>query len=333
MSWLKDLLFGRSAQLCPIESLESDTVILSEGDSASIEYLIRPHLQSQGRNATILDQRRVAPENLIRLGCRNIIICRYLPKAWIEPLRNFRSQGGRITYFMDDDLMDNNVLMGLPSVYGKKIKTFATSHFRLLTELCHEFWVGSTYLATKYPQWTPLVLTPRTTPEDGKDVGFTTICYHGTSSHQAELKWLVSILSHVGSENDNLVFELFGDNNINKLYRDLPGATILHPMSWSNYLRYTRSVKRDIALAPLLPDAFNKGRGPTKFFDYARVGAVGIYTDVAPYREFIRHEIDGILLPNEPSEWIRAINVLVHDPDRRRAMAVAAAERVRTLSP
>lgn len=333
MSWLNKLLPGRSVQLWPIESLMSDTVILCEGESASIEYLIRPHLQAQGRDAVILDQRRVAPENPVRFGCRNVIICRYLPKVWIQPLRDFRSQGGRITYFMDDDLMDSLALAGLPSAYRKKIKSFATSHFHLLTELCHEFWVGSAFLAAKYWQWAPLVLTPRTVLEAGRDTEFTTICYHGTSSHQAELKWLAPILSGVGREYGNLVFELFGDNNINKLYRDLPGATILHPMSWSNYLRYTRAVKRDIALAPLLPDAFNKGRGPTKFFDYTRMGAVGIYTNVDPYRDFVRHEIDGILLPNEPGEWISAVDALVHDPGRRQAMAMAAAERVRAVHP
>ena len=85
-------------------------------------------------------------------------------------------------------------------------------------------------------------------------------------------------------------------------------------------------------LAPLLPGAFNAARGPTKFFDFARMGAVGIYSDVAPYRGFIRPEVDGILLPNEPAVWVKAIAGLVADPERRVRMATAARERALTLS-
>ena len=44
-----------------------------------------------------------------------------------------------------------------------------------------------------------------------------------------------------------------------------------------------------------------------KFYDYARMGAAGIYTDVEPYRGFVRDGVDGLLLPNEPARWIDAI--------------------------
>lgn len=34
-------------------------------------------------------------------------------------------------------------------------------------------------------------------------------------------------------------FEIFGEHEIYKLYRDLPRVSVLHPMSWQNYLAYT----------------------------------------------------------------------------------------------
>jgi glycosyltransferase involved in cell wall biosynthesis len=103
-------------------------------------------------------------------------------------------------------------------------------------------------------------------------------------------------------------------------------------MDWSNYLTYTGSVRRDIGLAPLLPEPFNAGRAPTKFFDFARMGAVGIYTDTEPYRNFVRHGVDGLLLPNEPMAWAAAIDELATDAVRRQGLAAAARERALAMA-
>jgi hypothetical protein len=84
-------------------------------------------------------------------------------------------------------------------------------------------------------------------------------------------------------------------------------------MRWENYLTFTASQPADIGLAPLLPGAFNAARGAVKFYDYARMGAAGIYTDVEPYRGFVRNGVDGLLLPNEPQRWIDAIAALAQD--------------------
>jgi hypothetical protein len=47
-----------------------------------------------------------------------------------------------------------------------------------------------------------------------------------------------------------------------------------------------------------------------KFYDYARMGAAGVYTDAAPYRGFVRDGVDGLLLPNEPARWVEALAAL-----------------------
>ncbi len=128
------------------------------------------------------------------------------------------------------------------------------------------------------------------------------------------------------------MFEIFGTAPVNRLYRGMPRVAVLHPMSWANYLAYSSAAPLDIGLAPLLPGGFNAARGHTKFFDFVRCGAVGIYSNVEPYASFVRDGVDGLLLPNEPAVWRDAILHLVRDDDRRRGMATAARERAWALA-
>lgn len=308
-------------------TVPSQIMVLTNGDNASLAYLLNPFLAAQGRTISYVDLDG-APDGLIAAACcETIIIARYLSKPWVAPLRRFRAKGGRVVYFMDDDLMDPAATVGLPSNYAKKIRHLATRHRQVLESLCNEFWVASPHLAEKYRAWSPRLLAPRPALTQILAMQATTLCYHGTASHQAELEWLVPVIAQVQAAQAATSFEVFGDHATNRMFRSLPRVAVLHPMSWTNYLAYTASTKRDIALAPLLPQLFNAGRGPTKFFDFARMGAVGIYTDVAPYRGFIRDGVDGVLLPNEPALWMRTICELAADAPRRQRMARAAQER------
>jgi hypothetical protein len=107
-------------------------------------------------------------------------------------------------------------------------------------------------------------------------------------------------------------------------------STLLHPLKWPNYLAYTAASRRQIGLSPLLPTPFNAMRGAVKYYDFARMGAVGLYSDVVPFAGFVRHGIDGLLLDNDPALWVETLVALAGDPLRRTAMAAAA--RVRALA-
>lgn len=312
--------------------LGDDILILANGENASISYLIEPYIASMGRPIRYLSIDEARPADALSIG-GTVVIARYLPDRWVRPLREFSAAGGKVIYFMDDDLMDDKALAGLPAPYIRKIRTLATRQRNILESLCNEFWVTSMHLAEKYRDWMPKLLQarparkfiePRTTA--------ITICYHGTASHQADLVWLAPVIESVQAKAADTHFEVFGDHKVNKMFRDFPRSSVLHPMSWPNYLAYTSSVQRDIALAPLLPEPFNAARGPTKFFDFARMGAVGIYTDVAPYRGFIQNGIDGILLPNDPEVWTHTILELAADVPRRARILKTARERAFSLA-
>jgi len=123
------------------------------------------------------------------------------------------------------------------------------------------------------------------------------------------------------------VYQLIGDQSVNRLFRQLPRATILHPMSWPNYLAHTRSARADIGLAPLMAGGFNSARGPVKFFDYVRMGATTLASDGSVYADFISHDHDGLLLPNDPEVWAGTLLALARDPGRVQRLARAAQQR------
>jgi len=154
------------------------------------------------------------------------------------------------------------------------------------------------------------------------------VCYHGTASHPREIDWLLPVIEQVQARSEAIHFELFGGRAVARRFGGLPRVSVLHPMAWPNYLAYTASHRCDIALAPLLPGAFNAARGPTKFYDYTRMGAAGLYSDVAPYRGFVRDGGDGLLLDNDSERWIGAILTLALDAEKRAGLAAAARQRL-----
>lgn len=302
--------------------------VLSEGNTASTDYFLFPYLESIGYKPQLVDTRQ-APSQVNRPAAHSLIVLsRYFPLAWHELIEELRLAGSRIVYFMDDDLFDIKVLTGLPWRYRWKIVRLALVQQRRLKALCKEFWVSTPYLANKYSNLNPRLIQATPSPKLIRSTSpLVRICYHATASHRRELQWLVEVVRKVQSSATNTHFELFGDTWTKRLFRGIPRVSILHPMSWSQYLAWSSLVQRDIALAPLLPNAFNNARGPTKFFDYARVGAAGIYSSVPPYLDFIREGVDGLLVENDPELWGQMIMDLTIDSIKRTNIAVSARHR------
>lgn len=325
-------MFGRGNAFrkeCKVGPREA-TCVLATADNASYSYFVAPYLSSIGILPTFATFDEVSPDSVFD-GVGTVVIVRFLPRRWVQSLQRFKRMGGRVMYFMDDDLMDPSALEGLPPKYARKIKDLALRQRRVIESISDEYLVSTAYLAEKYAAWRPTVLAPKPSMTQVVAAERIQLCYHGTASHGPELAWLLPVMKEVLGSIQMTQFEVFGDHGVNKMYRSLPRTAVVHPMTWPSYLAYTAGVRRDIALAPLLANGFNAGRGPTKFFDFARMGAVGIYSDCAPYKGFIRNGIDGVLLPNDPEIWARTIVELSVDSARRCAMAEAARARAMSL--
>lgn len=306
----------------PAANWGARVLVLAEGENPSLAFFIRPLLLARGLHCELADVREAPPADASAWDA--VVVVRYLTSGWEKFLADARSAGKPVAYFMDDDLMDRAAHAGLPWRYRFKIERYACLKRRAIERLCSEYWVSTPFLAAKYAAWRPVVLEPSAPQE----VAPVSICYHGTASHAAEQEWLHELVARLQARCERTQFSIVGDARINRRFRALPRVAVLHPMSWPAYLAYTGAYHCDIALAPLLPGAFNAARGATKFLDCARMGAAGIYADVDPYRALIRNDIDGLLLPMNTDIWLDAILALVDDAPRRQRLAAAAALRV-----
>lgn len=304
-------------------------VILSGGATPTADYFLKPYLEQLGYEVSLLDgscEPMVSAFDTQR--CQLVVVSRYVSGCWFAALERLRRQGAKLVYFMDDDLFDLTALQGLPWRYRWKIFSRAWMHRNRLLRLCHEFWVSTPYLAEKYVRFKPVLLGPLPSALMLAQNPCVRVCYHGTASHQREIEWLLPVIAQVQARTEAIYFELFGGRDVAKRFGSQPRVSVLHPMGWPNYLAYTASHRCDIALAPLLPGAFNAARGPTKFYDYTRMGAAGLYSDMAPYRGFVRDGVDGLLLDNNPERWVEAILALAPDAEKRAALAAAARQRL-----
>ncbi|GAB3215956.1 glycosyltransferase family protein [Pseudaeromonas pectinilytica] len=304
--------------------------ILHEGESATLAYFslsIRtryPHCDVHYQDIH-LPPEPIAPGDVL-------IVIRYIPRSWQVWLDRQMINIHLIVYFMDDDLLDHQALSALPKSYRKKILKRGAEQHAWISLHCDQLWVSTPYLAKKYRHLDAVLISPSPCVSYLQRQKPVRLAYHGTSAHREEKQWLRSIMEGVLAARENVTFELFGEFDVYKTYRDLPRVKVMHPMSWNNYLAYTMTHEVDIGLAPLLPSEFNAARGAIKFFDFARMGAFGIYTNVAPYSDVIAQNVDGLLLENNIDIWISSLLLLVDNPEKRASLVSQAILKAQRLS-
>ena len=286
-------------------------LILQQGPNPSSDYYIRPRVAESGLPTRWRHLEQDAPQAEDLAPGTAVIIVRYLSPRWAEALRTHRQQLARVIYFMDDDLLSPATWQGLPKKYRHKLATLCQRMYPAIQALSTDYWASTPALAARYPQQQMQIIEPQPLPEDharpltpiepGKPLQ---IFYHGSAVHLDEIRWLRPVIAEVLERSPQAHFEIIGDQEINRLYRDLPRTRVLHPMSWPNDLAHCRSMKGHIGLAPLLPGAFNEARSHVKIFDIARCGASGLYANAAPYAGKAHAEN---CLPMEAQSWIDAL--------------------------
>jgi hypothetical protein len=268
-----------------------------------------------------------------------VLVCRYLSRELIPILENLKEADIELIYFMDDDLLDPAVLLGLPVGYAWRLWGKITCKKTLIAKLFSQIWVSNAHLAQKYQiqfkevgikKLSPLV-EPLLLPTSPKEVnGAHTleqplhsieIAYHATWSHKQEMQWLAPILEKIQARYSQTQITIMGDARAQKIYNKIPRVKVLKALPWTEYVQYTKLHVIDIGLAPLLPSMFNEGRSPIKFFDYARCHAAGIFSDCYVYNELIEHQTNGLLLKNDPDLWFDQLCVLIENTVFRKELA------------
>ena len=105
---------------------------------------------------------------------------------------------------------------------------------------------------------------------------------------------------------------------------DIKSKINFHP--WENVFEYPKAIKDiepDIAIAPLVDNEFNSCKSNIKCLEYTAVGAVGVYSDVTPYKfQTLKAKTD--------EEMIAHIEKLSGDIDYRARIYEKDYQRVRS---
>lgn len=285
----------------------TNVFVVQQGRNPSTDFFIAPLLSANEVQTRFFSFHETPqPE---QLASATVIFVRYVPPAWKALLK--QQIPAHVVFFMDDDLFDWRAFRGMPWRYQRKLFRLAWRHQRWLKEIGAEIWVSSPWLAQKYANWNPRVVEPQNphpAPVACPEPAMTTLFYHGSASHRAELDWLIPVVEQVLSERADVCFEVIGDRKVRDRFAHLPRVHVVHPMSWPAYQAFIQRPGRTIGLAPLLNSPFNAARAPTKFFDINAAGAFGVYADTPVYRRLVRHGENGLLLPMDSQDaWASEI--------------------------
>ena len=157
------------------------------------------------------------------------------------------------------------------------------------------------------------------------------IAYNGTSSHYKDLEHIQQPLLNALDKQDTQFFSLMGQAIPLSLSIHRSVRTI-RPLKWPIYKRVRRIFKAHIGLSPLIETDFNRGKSIIKFIDISALGAVGIYSDRAPYNSLIEHGFTGLLAEDDPGHWYDCLQCLLKDPNKTLQMAKACQEKAFSIA-
>lgn len=298
--------------------------LVEERDNPSTAYFLLPTVTALGGRVERCGL-ATAPDSLTGAV---VVLTRYVSPAWIRAVTRYRDRLAGLVFFMDDDVLDPSAWGGTPWRYRLKLWRLAARHRGWLRRQAASLWVSTQALRDKYASWGARWVRPSSLPDmPAGQVLF----YHGTASHGPDIRWLRPVVERVLTRAPQWRFETVGDRRVARLYRTLPGAWVVHPLSWPAYQSFATTGARQIGLAPQLATSFNQSRSYTKFFDITRSGAVGVYAAGSACAAVVDDGVDGLVVPMDGEAWVLAIEALARDAQRRRAMLARARDKVQQL--
>ncbi len=162
-----------------------------------------------------------------------------------------------------------------------------------------------------------------------------TIGYMGTFSHLQDLMMVLEPLRTVLREAAGLVeFQIVGiaqEESLAACFDGLPfrvldtGGKHFYPdfVAWAR-----QNLCWDLAIAPLVDNAFTRCKSDIKFLDYSLLGIPGIYSQVEAYRQSVHHGETGWLCPNDPAAWIESLLHAIGHREQRGSISASAFKQV-----
>jgi len=171
---------------------------------------------------------------------------------------------------------------------------------------------------------------------DGRQRDHVSIGYIGSNTHQPDLRLVEDALVAVLRRHEGRVRFLSVGVPLTPRLKLLPNVEQCMPTKrisrrYPEFTEFTATLPIDVGIAPLVDSPFNRCKSDVKFQEYAALGIPAVCSDLAPYRDRVRHGVNGFLAA-DASQWEDCLNGLVSSAElRRRIRAVAAREMLRQL--
>lgn len=269
----------------------------------------------------------------------DVLICiRGSEENDLEIVKECKRLGKCVIYFLDDDLL-NVPESALSSGYFNN-KTIRETIADIM-KMCDCLWTTNKNIKNKYSQYffksvvinAPALLLDlledQTYERVHEDKGDSTITigFSGGLDHKEFLeRTLESPIKYIQSMYKNVKFEFMGANPnfLNKYNIEY----IPYEHSHDRYGKMLINRNWDIALAPLKDSDFHSCKYFNKYLEYGAIGAVGLFSNVEPYKFVIKNEQNGILVDNTESDWINGIIKIIENKELRQTIKTNAREHL-----
>ncbi len=245
-------------------------------------------------------------------------------------LRAWRAAGGRLIYEIDDDLTDVAALKARDHAGGAED---LARRVRAYLEAADLITVSTPHLAALFQQHAAkIMVVPNRIdaelwkcplPQGRAEPDRIRIGYVGTPTHTEDLRSIQQVMLQLDQRADVSVEVIGAFQKIEPLFGRRIGLP--HNSVYPVFTEWLQQVARwDIAIIPLVDDAFNRAKSYLKFVECAALGTAILCSDTAEYRQVATDGENCLLVPNEPAAWLQALTRLIEDPGLRHRLAAKA---------
>ncbi len=259
---------------------------------------------------------------IVRLGphtfvhARRVVIVRYVTPAELGHVRAARPE--RVYYLVDDMLPIASACEELPADYRRRLARFARDLLPHIMDLAPTVVAPSDAILALFPtqpgeRLDPALLGLAPDLQHFAAPGPLRLAFLGTRSHANGLDFLAPVLEQVLSDSRDITLTVSFGKHLPARVARLPGVENHAPLAWADYQARMAGERFHLLLAPLPDTPFNRGRSLTKLMEAAAAGAALLASARLPFSGAIEAGRDGLLLSDEPGEWMREIRRLAAD--------------------
>jgi hypothetical protein len=160
-----------------------------------------------------------------------------------------------------------------------------------------------------------------------KSHGGIRIGWAGGASHAEDLRLVENVIPRICAKHRGVKFVFV--HGAPDFIKTLPGVDFVQKFSRvDKYPGFLASRGFDIGIAPLVDNAFNRGKSNLRWLEYAGLGIPCVASNVGHFKETLRHGED-VLFADDEDGFVNGLSTLIEDRKARLAIGARARDRAR----